>query len=259
MLISTNAIVDKSFVPLKGVRIGPFSVIGKDVTIGEGSDVAESVMIRPGVRIGKDAIIHPHVVIDTGVMICDRVEIFPGSYIGKIPKGAGTLSRKPIFEKRLCIGSDTSIGPNAVLYYDVEIGDHTLIGDGASIREQCKIGSFCIIGRNTTINYRTSIGNKTKIMDLVQITGNCHIGNNVFISMATTMANDNLMGICGYKEELIKGPTIEDDARIGTGAILLPRVIIGKGATIGAGAVVTKDVLPYTIVMGIPAKLSHKV
>lgn len=47
---------------------------------------------------------------------------------------------------------------------------------------------------------------------------------------------------------------IEDDAWIGTGAIILPNVTVGRGAVVGAGAVVTKDVPPYTVVVGIPAR-----
>ena len=49
--------------------------------------------------------------------------------------------------------------------------------------------------------------------------------------------------------------TIEDDADLGIGAILLPGVTIGRGAQIGAGAVVTKDVAPYAVVAGNPAKV----
>jgi len=47
---------------------------------------------------------------------------------------------------------------------------------------------------------------------------------------------------------------IQDDAWIGAGAIILPNVTIGRGVVVGAGAVVTKDVPPYTVVAGVPAK-----
>lgn len=52
---------------------------------------------------------------------------------------------------------------------------------------------------------------------------------------------------------------VEADAWVGTGAILLPNVRVGKGAVVGAGAVVTKDVAPYSIVVGIPAKVVGQV
>ena len=260
MLVSANAMVDQHTVLSKGVSIGNFSVIGEDVSIGENTEIAESVIIRPGVHIGKDVVIHPHAVINSGVTISDRVEIFPCAYIGKEPKGAGALARQPVFEKCVYIGADTSIGPNVVIYYEVEIGEHTLIGDGASIRERCRIGSFCIVSRYVTINYNTKVGNRTKIMDMTHVTGNCQIGDNVFISTMVGMTNDNAMGAEIYNnDELFKGPTVEDNAMIGAGVTLLPHITIGKGAIAGAGSVVTKDVAPGSVVMGVPAKETRKV
>src|SRR5262249_45675171 len=152
------------------------------------------------------------------------------------------------------IGSNVSIGPNAIVYYDVEIGNNTLLGDGASIREKCRIGSFCIISRYVTLNYNSKVGDNTKIMDQTHITGNCIIGNNVFISTMVGTANDNHGGKKGYKEEIIKGPIIEDGAFVGVGASLLPGIRIGKNSIVGAGAVVTKNVEPNNTVLGIPAK-----
>src|SRR5687768_12798870 len=99
--------------------------IGINVRIGEYS------VIREGARIGNDVTIHPHVIVESGVTIGDGVEIFPGCYIGREPKGAGVLARQPHFERRIVIGPNCSIGPLAVIYYDVVIGEQTLVCDGA--------------------------------------------------------------------------------------------------------------------------------
>lgn len=223
--------------------------IGRNVTIGE------FVIIRPGVHVGNGVLIHPYVLINENVTIGDNVEIFSGAVIGKEPKGAGALARQPKFEKKLIIGPSCSIGPHAVLFYDIEIGKNTLVGDGASIREQCRIGSQCIISRYVTINYNTIIGDRTKIMDLTHVTGNCVIGNDVFISITVGMTNDNLIGKGGYEEGKIKGPRIHDNAVVGAGATLLPGVVIGTKSVVGAGSVVTRDVPPGSVVMGIPARV----
>lgn len=238
------------------VNMNPLAVV-QCTDIGDNVRVDEFAVIRPGVRIGNDVVIHPHVVINEDVVIGDGVEIFPGAVLGKEPKGAGALARKPEFEKKLVIGANCSIGPHAVIFYDVEIGSNTLIGDGASIREQCRIGSRCIISRYVTINYNTRIGDRTKVMDLTHITGNCIIGNDVFISLTIGMTNDNMVGMGKYEEEKIKGPTICDGAVIGAGATLLPGVLIGQKAIVGAGAVVTHDVPPGTVVMGMPARIKR--
>lgn len=236
-------------------KIGEYSVIRSGVKIGKNTDIGPNVVINSDVEIGENVIIHPNVVINSGVKIEDGVEIFPGAYLGKEPKGAGALSRVPNYNKEVVIGKNCSIGPNAVIFYDVKIGESTLLGDGASIREQCTIGSKCIISRYVTVNYNTRIGNRTKIMDCTHVTGNCIVGNDVFISLNVGMTNDNNIGKAGYTEGKVTGPIIEDGAAVGAGATLLPGVRIGKNAVVGAGSVVTKSVDDNTTVMGIPAKV----
>jgi acetyltransferase-like isoleucine patch superfamily enzyme len=226
--------------------------IGRNVTIHE------FAVVRENVTIGDDVVIHPHVVIERGVRIGDGCEIFPGTYIGKRPAGAGATARPISFEQRTTIGKRCAIGPHAVIFYDVEIGDQTLIGDGASLREQVRVGSRCIISRYVTINYNTKIGDRTKIMDLTHITGNAVVGDDVFISVLVGSANDNLVVDRKYTEEKIVGPTIKAGATIGMGASLLPAVSIGEGALVGTGSVVTKDVAAGTLVIGVPARAVRK-
>lgn len=224
--------------------------------IGSNVKIKEFAIIRAGVQIGNNVTIHPHVVIENNVIIGDNVEIFPGSYIGKIPKGA-VLARQPDYRPYIEIKEGCCIGPNAVIYYDVLIGENTLIGDGASIRDKCRIGSNCLISRYVTINYATSIGDRTKILDNTHITGNCTIESDVFISCGVASANDNAIGRLGYDESRIQGPTIKAGAAIGAGAILLPAVVINEGAIVAAGAVVSKDVAANTLVMGSPARFKR--
>lgn len=235
--------------------ISPLAVVETD-QIGENVSVHEYAIIRRRVAIGNNVVIHPHVVIEEGVEISDGVEIFPGSYIGKRPHGAGATSRPSSYRERVVIGRDCAIGPNAVIFYDVEIGHDTLIGDGASLREQVRVGHHCLIGRYVTVNYNTIIGNRTKIMDMTHITGNCHIGADVFISiLVSTVNHSNPMKREYDEEESFVGPTIASKSTVGAGAAILPGVSIGEGAVVGVGAVVTKDVAPYDVVMGIPARV----
>jgi acetyltransferase-like isoleucine patch superfamily enzyme len=71
--------------------------------------------------------------------------------------------------------------------------------------------------------------------------------------------NDNFMGRTERRHALMKGPTIRRGARVGGGAILCPAVEIGEEAFVGAGAVVTKDVAPRTVVVGSPARVLREV
>lgn len=223
--------------------------------IGPDVSVAEFAIIRAGAKLGKGVVVHPHVVIAAGVEIGDGVEIFPGAFIGREPKGAGATARQPTFERRVKIGSNSSIGPHAVIYYDVEIGENTLIGDGASIREQCRIGNRCLVSRYVTFNYNTTMGDRSKVLDLSHITGNMTIGNDVFISTMVGSTNDNAAHKPEYKGEKTVGPTIKDFAMIGAGVTMLPGVVIGERTIVGSGSVVTKSIDADTLAMGVPARV----
>lgn len=232
--------------------VHPTAIVESD-SIGDNATIDEYVVVRKNVTIGKNVRIHPFCVIESGVIIEDNVEIFPGCYVGKEPKGK-SLSRKPDFKKEIIVGKNCGIGPHAVIYYDVQIGENTLIGDGASIREHCRIGKNCLISRYVTLNYNAHIGDDTKIMDLTHITGNSVIENNVFISTHVGTTNDNSMGRLGYQDDKIIGPQIKSQATIGAGVVLLPRIIIGNNVTVGAGSVVTKTISDNKVVMGTPAR-----
>ena len=225
--------------------------------VGKNVEIGEFCVIRNEVTIGDNVVIHPHVIIESGVVIGNGTEVFPGAYIGKTPKGGAVTARQITFEKKVIIGEYCNIGPHAVIYYDVAIGNNTLIGDGASLREGVVVGHHCLMSRYVTVNYNTRIGNHTRIMDLTHITGNCIIGDNVFISVLVSTTNDNVVVNRQYDEEQIRGPRIQNGATVGAGACLLPGVIIGEGAFVGANAVVTKDVQPYDVVMGVPAKVTR--
>ena len=220
------------------------------------SNISKNAVIHDNVKLGNNVIIRDFAVIYPGVEIADNVDVMEGAVIGRIPKGAKAVARKVDSEyKKVTIGNGTVISPHVVIYTDVKIGEGTLIGDGASIREGCTVGNRCIISRLVSVNYNTKIGNKTKIMDNSHITGNMTIGNNVFISVLVSTTNDNNIGSESYDENKVLGPTIEDNVMIGAGANILPGVKIGKGTTIGAGSVVTKNIEANKLAIGIPARV----
>jgi len=126
------------------------------------------------------------------------------------------------------------------------------MGKGVYIMEGCQISypSGVEIGNYSGINHYTDIGGR----------GGLKIGNYVMIGpyCQVLTAEHNYQDLNkpiylqGIKCEQV---VIEDDVWIGTHVVILPNVRIGKGAIVGAGSVVTKDVKPYSIVVGAPAKL----
>ncbi|UKJ07069.1 acyltransferase [Solitalea lacus] len=128
-----------------------------------------------------------------------------------------------------------TIGDNCKIQPRVNLGD----GNGISI------GSHCMINENVYIQGAT-IGNYVMIAPNVAIYSNTHKFDRTDIPMA-------LQG------KTIEIPCeIEDDVWIGRNVVIMPGLKIGKGSIIGAGAFVAKDVEPYSIVGGVPAKLIRK-
>jgi len=125
----------------------------------------------------------------------------------------------------------------------------------SNISENAVIGDDCIIHSHVVIYDDVKIGNKCKIQCRVFIPNGITIGNNVFIGPGVIFCNDKNppSNHKGWEETIVL-----DDVSIGAGAIILPGLIIGENSNIGAGAVVTKNVVAETTVVGNPARLINK-
>lgn len=121
------------------------------------------------------------------------------------------------------------------------------IEPGAVIRDQVKIGKDAVIMMGALINIGAEIG-EASMIDMGAVLGgralvgkHCHIGAGVVLA--------------GVIEPASAEPVrIDDDVLVGANAVVIEGVHVGKGAVVAAGAVVTKDVEPYTVVAGMPAK-----
>ena len=224
-----NYFVDPSAQLGEDVRVGHFSVIEADVRIGNRVDIGHGVVIRKGTIIGDDC------------------EIADNTVIGKHPTVASTSTLKKRGDLTeatlppLAIGKTVTVGACVVLYAGTIIEDGVFVADLASVREHCRIGRKAIIGRGVTVENQCEIGEFTKIQAEAYITALSKVGDRVFIAPTVSTTNDNFMGRTEERFKHRKGATIKSRARIGGGAVLLPGVIIGEEAMVGAGAVVTRD------------------
>ena len=126
------------------------------------------------------------------------------------------------------------------------------IEPGAVIRDKVEIGDGCVIMMGAVINIGAVIGEKTMIDMNTVIGGRAMVGNNCHIGAGAVIA--------GVIEPPSADPCIvEDDVLIGANAVILEGVKIGKGSVVAAGAIVVRDVEPYTVVAGAPAKVLKKV
>lgn len=126
------------------------------------------------------------------------------------------------------------------------------IEPGAVIRDLVEIGDNCVIMMGAILNIGAVIGKKTMIDMNVVVGGRAIVGDNCHIGAGTVLA--------GVIEPPSADPVIiEDDVLIGANAVVLEGVKVGKGAVVAAGSIVVKDVEPYTVVAGVPAKMIKKV
>jgi maltose O-acetyltransferase len=113
------------------------------------------------------------------------------------------------------------------------------------------------------IGEQVYIGEDLIISDLLHDSNNITIGDRVSMGPRVTLitaSSPNFSKIRPYIKSIEKGKIkIENDAWIGACVTILPNIVIGEGAVVGAGSVVTKDVQPFTIVVGVPAKIIGKI
>jgi acetyltransferase-like isoleucine patch superfamily enzyme len=141
------------------------------------------------------------------------------------------------------------------------IGLGTKVWDNSQIREGAIIGTDCNIGRNVYIGPGVKMGNKVKIQNNSLIYEPAQISDGVFIGPGVIFTNDlhpRAISPDGKKKTEDdwnkQGVEVDFGASIGAGAICVAPVKIGKWAMIAAGSVVTKDVLDFSLVAGVPAK-----
>ncbi|WP_027417276.1 N-acetyltransferase [Aneurinibacillus terranovensis] len=228
------------------MKVDPSAVIGSGVSMGE------HVVIEEGAVIGANVSIGNYVVIKKGTVIGDGVSIGDLCVLGKTPVGNKKMARKPTAVLLpLVIHDHVRIGSGVVLYAGVVLGQDVLVGDQASIREHVTVGESSIIGRGAIVELRTTIGSRVTIQTGCYITGDMIVEDEVFIGPRCSSSNDKYMGMGNFPH---KGPVVKRGAKIGNNATLLPGVIIGEQSIVGAGTVVTRDVMPGQTVVGNPGR-----
>jgi bifunctional UDP-N-acetylglucosamine pyrophosphorylase / glucosamine-1-phosphate N-acetyltransferase len=183
------------------------------------------------------------VYIEPGVKIQPDTTIWPGTYLkGKTEIGSGCILGPNTIIESSQVGKDcrilSSVVEFAIIEDHVEMGPYCHLRKGAHLAAHVHMGNFgevkdSYLGEGTKMGHFSYIGN-------AEIAGNVNIG-------AGTIT-------CNYDGKS-KNPTIiEEDVFIGSDTMLVAPVKIGRGAKTGAGAVVTRDVAPGEVVVGVPAK-----
>ena len=188
-------------------------------------------------------VVHPGTVVGDGCVLGDF------AVVGR--PGRGEL---PPLE----LGRGCRIGTHAVLLAGSVLADDVMVGDQAFVRERVRVGRGTRIGRGASIENDVVIGERVSIQTDVNITAHSIVEDDVFVGPGVTTTNDDTMGRHPPGEG-VRGPTLRRGCRVGGGVVLCPGVEVGEEAFVAAGAVVTRDVPPRAVVMGVPARVVREV
>lgn len=144
------------------------------------------------------------------------------------------------------IAKDCILGPNVKIPYPDLVN---LYG--------CQIGSDVFIGPFVEIQKNASVGEDSRVQSHTFICEGVHIGKRVFVGHGVIFINDRFP-VVNNPDWKPEETYVEDDVAIGSGAIIMCGIRLGKGCRIGAGAVVTKDVPAGEKVAGVPARLLQR-
>jgi acetyltransferase-like isoleucine patch superfamily enzyme len=144
--------------------------------------------------------------------------------------------------------------PSAIVESEA-IGEGTRIWHFVHVREKVKIGKNCTIGKSVYIDTEVEIGDNVKIENFVSLYRGVKVEDDVFIGPAVTFTNDLYPRSLIWDESRLGYTKVQRGASIGANATIICGVTIGEYALVGAGSVVTKDVPPFGLVYGNPARL----
>lgn len=190
--------------------------------------ISKKAVVHENVKLGKNCIVEDHAVI-----------------------GVPLKGDDP--HPETIIGDNAVIRSHTVIYSGNRIGDGFQTGNKANIRECNEIGDNVSIGTMSVVEHHVRIEDDVRIHSQAFVPEYSILRKGSWIGPNAVITNARYPNTPVTKENL-EGVIIEEKARVGANATILPGVVVGKNSLVGAGAVVTKDVDEDAIVFGNPAR-----
>lgn len=191
-------------------------------------------------KIAKTAVIHPNVRLGDGVVVEDFC------VIGCPARGSAPGAEETV------IGDGALIRSHTVIYAGNRIGKNFQTGNKVNIRESNAIGDDVSIGTLSVIEHHVEIGDGVRIHSQVFVPEHTVLKKGAWIGPAVVFTNAAYPNSPEAKKNL-EGPIVEENARVGANATILPGVTVGRNSLVGAGSVVVKNVPADAVVAGNPA------
>jgi bifunctional UDP-N-acetylglucosamine pyrophosphorylase / glucosamine-1-phosphate N-acetyltransferase len=239
----------------QGVRIETETIRDTPQAIGINTRLqlasAEHLMrerIRERIMLNGVTLIEPSsTFIDADVEIAADTEILPNTHL----------------RGKTRIGSSCRIGPNAIVM-DSVIGDACTVGpsviEGATLEDHVDVGPFCHLRRGAYLSSRVHLGNYAEVKNS-HLGEGVHMGHFSYLGDAEVGAHTNIGAgtiTCNYDGKSKHRTVIGDHVFVGSDSMLVAPLTIGSHARTGAGAVVTKDIPPHSLAVGVPARVIRK-
>jgi len=223
--------------------------ISKRATLGRVLLEGENIILGPSC-VGDGSILGRGTVIGYPCRSTLKRELFTGTLV---LDWSATKAFDPEIYDRISdgakLGNGSTIRIGTVIYERVSTGEELETGHHVLIREDTKIGRDCRIGSSTIIDGGVTIGDRVVIQSGAYLPPMTVVEDDVFVAPRVTVTNDRYP-----PSRKLVGVTLKRGAVIGANAILIAGITIGDEAVVAAGALVTRDVSPRTVVMGVPAR-----
>ena len=144
--------------------------------------------------------------------------------------------------------------PTAVIDDNTNIGDDTKIWHFSHIMSNSELGKKCNIGQNVVISPKVILGNNVKVQNNVSIYTGVVCEDDVFLGPSMVFTNISNPRSAVVRKDSYEKTIVRKGASVGANATVICGNEIGKYALIGAGAVITKNIKPYALVVGNPAR-----
>lgn len=147
------------------------------------------------------------------------------------------------------------VHPTAEVDPDAVVGAGTSIWNWSKVREGARIGPGCRVGQGVYIDHGVVVGEGCKIQNGVSVYAGVVLGDRVFVGPSATFTNDRVPRAGSGDDWEVVPTVVGDDASVGANATIVCGVELGRACMVGAGAVVTGDVPPFALVVGVPARV----
>jgi UDP-2-acetamido-3-amino-2,3-dideoxy-glucuronate N-acetyltransferase len=217
----------------------PGLLLGEGVHIGDGVSFGAHVVVHAGTSIGVGCVVEDHAV------------------LGKRPRlAAGSSAEGAV--GGLELGARVTVCAGAVVFAGSHIGEGSILGDQSFVRERSHVGPGTVIGRGSVVDNDVRVGARVRVQTGVYLTAFTLVEDDVFVGPGALTTNDDTMARHG-PEMALRGAILRRACRIGGGAVLTPGVEVGEEAFVAAGALVTRDISPRGVAMGVPARVVREV